>query len=429
MTPGARIAATIEILEKIDRSGSPADDVVSAYLRGRRYIGSKDRRAINGRLFDCLRRQARLDWWCEEVSPRHRILSDLVLSDQLGAEEIGKLFDGQGYAPQPLSDIEKALIAKLSGKSLDSEDMPDWVRAETPEWLWPDISAQWQEQAVSEMAALNQPATMDLRVNSLKADCRRALEILQKDGVEAEPTPYSPLGLRLSGRVNLQATTAYKGGFVEIQDEGSQLVALLCDAKADHKCIDLCAGGGGKGLALGAQMKDGGPLVVCDTDQTRLDKMKPRQRRAGVSNVTRHCLKDDGNWAAENAATAIRVLADVPCSGTGAWRRNPAAKWRLTEEKLENLIETQRQIMAQAAALVAPGGRLIYATCSILPRENTQQVAWFLQQFDDFSLLPVADVWKDVMETEYPFEGKFLETTPARNAMDGFFAAILEKKS
>ncbi len=430
MTPGARIAATIEILEKIERSGSPADDVVSAYMRGRRYIGSKDRRAINERLFNCLRRQARLNWWCDQQSPRFRVLADIVLSENLGVAEIAELFDGQGYGPQALSDEETALVDKLTGNGLESQDMPDWVKAETPEWLWPEITARWSDRSIDEMTRLNQPAPMDLRVNILKADCGRALDILKKDGLQAEPTPYSPIGLRIRERVNLQASTAYRGGFVEVQDEGSQLIALLCDATADQKCIDLCAGGGGKSLALAAQMKDGGPLVVCDTDQARLDRMKSRLKRAGVSNVTRHCLKnDDQAWFDENADTAMRVLADVPCSGSGAWRRNPAAKWRLTPDKLNGLLDVQRGILTQAASLTAPGGRLIYATCSILPRENAEQVNWFLEKNENFSIIPVSDVWRDTVGTDCPVEGDFLEITPAGHGTDGFFAAIMERRS
>ncbi len=434
MTPGARIAATIEILEKIERSGSPADEVVSAYMRGRRYIGSKDRRAINTRLFDSLRRRARLDYHLEkeggETLPRLRVLADLLLSEQLSLNEIGALFDGQGYAPQQLGDGEKELVKKLSGKFLLDPEMPEWIQAETPEWLWPQLSVQWGERTSGEMAALNDQATMDLRVNTLKADCGRALEVLKKDNVEAEPTSYSPIGLRVKKRVNLQATTAFRSGFVEIQDEGAQLVALLCDAIANHKCVDFCAGGGGKSLALAAQMKDGGPLLACDTDHNRLDRMKPRLKRAGASNVTRHYLQgDDESWIVENANTAERVLVDIPCSGTGAWRRNPAAKWRLTPEKLDDLVELQRQILTQAASLVAPGGRLIYATCSVLPQENIQQIDWFLAQNSEFTTLPIADIWRQTIGTNCPVEGVYLEITPARHGTDGFFSAILEKKT
>ncbi|MBT7954594.1 MAG: RsmB/NOP family class I SAM-dependent RNA methyltransferase [Rhodospirillaceae bacterium] len=433
MTPGARIAAAIEILEKVERSNSPADDVVSSYLRGRRYIGSKDRRAITGRVFDVLRRLARLDWHIGESSPRRRVIADLKLNDAQPDDAISALFDGEGYAPSALTGNETALLDKLKDKSFDEADYPAAVAAELPDWLAEILTAQWGDKFLAEAQALNQPASLDLRVNTLKGDCTRALQVLQKDKIEAEPTTYSPLGLRLKGRVNLQASTAFKGGFIEIQDEGSQIIALLVDTKADMKTIDLCAGGGGKTLALGAAMKDGGPLIACDLDEDRLKKIKPRLRRGGVSNVTRHHITgDDDPFYAEHAATAERVLADVPCSGSGAWRRAPAQKWRLTPERLEDLVTLQQKIMTQAAELMIPGGRLIYATCSVLPAENENQITWFMENHPDFKVLPVSEIWQAAIGTDYPenFYGEtpYLSLTPARHDTDGFFAAVLEKK-
>jgi len=429
MTPGARIAAAIEILEKVERSNSPADDVVSSYLRGRRYIGSKDRRAITGRVFDVLRRLARLDWHTAEPSPRMRVIADLKLNDRQADDAISALFDGEGYAPSTLTSEEAALLDKLKDQSFDEADYPTAIAAELPDWLTEILVAQWGDNFLTEATALNQPASLDLRVNTLKGDCARALQVLQKDKIEAEPTAHSPLGLRLKGRVNLQASTAFKGGFIEIQDEGSQLIALLVDTKADMKTIDLCAGSGGKTLALGAAMKDGGPLIACDLDEDRLKKIKPRLRRAGISNVTRHHLTgDDDPFFAEHAATAERVLADVPCSGSGAWRRAPAQKWRLTPERLEELVTLQQKIMNQAADLVIPGGRLIYATCSVLPAENEDQITWFLKNHSDFKALPVSDVWQSTIGLDGSAESTYLSLTPARHDTDGFFTAVLEKK-
>ena len=283
-----------------------------------------------------------------------------------------------------------------------------------------------------ESQALNQPGSLDLRINTLKGDCTRALQVLQKDQIEANPTAFSPLGLRVKGRVNLQASTAFKGGFIEIQDEGSQLVAALVATKADMKTIDLCAGGGGKTLALSAAMKDGGPLIACDTDLDRLKKLKPRLRRSGVSNVTRHHLIGDNDpFYTEHALTAERVLTDVPCSGSGAWRRAPAQKWRLTPERLSELITLQQKIMNQAAALIIPGGRLIYATCSVLPDENERQLEWFLEQHLNFIAIPIPEIWKTTMGSICPenavSQGTYLSLTPAKHNTDGFFAAVLER--
>jgi 16S rRNA (cytosine967-C5)-methyltransferase len=242
----------------------------------------------------------------------------------------------------------------------------------------------------------------------------------------------SPFGLRIKNRVNLQASTALKGGFVEIQDEGSQLIALLVETKADMKTIDLCAGAGGKTLALGAAMKDGGPLIACDTDEDRLKRLKLRLKRGGISNVTQHCIEGDNDtWYSKHAATAERVLIDVPCSGSGAWRRTPAQKWRLTDKRLTDLIDMQLNILNKAADLVCPGGRLVYATCSILSDENEDQIERFLKQHTEFNVMPIPQIWKRVIGTDCPksaiLNDTYLSLTPARHNTDGFFVAILER--
>jgi 16S rRNA (cytosine967-C5)-methyltransferase len=434
MTPGARIAATIEILEKIQRSGSPAEDVVSAYIRGRRYIGSKDRRAVTDRVFHILRRQARLDWLIGGDDSRARVIADLLLSDGTSQGEFRILFNGEGYSPTKFTKDEFKLFAKLKDISSNDISYPEQIKAELPEWIAEKLSSMWGVNFLNEAIALNQPAPIDLRVNTLKGDCARALQVLQKDRVEVEATTLSPFGLRIKNRVNLQTSTALKGGFVEIQDEGSQLIALLVETKADMKTIDLCAGAGGKTLALGAVMKDGGPLIACDTDQERLKKLKPRLRRGGLSNVTRHSLADDNDpWYAQHAATAERVLIDVPCSGSGAWRRAPAQKWRLTIERLKELIDLQKKIINKAVNLVSPGGRLIYATCSILPDENEHQIEWFLERYSEFNVMPISQIWERVIGTDCPetaiSNSTYLSLTPARHNTDGFFVAVLEKNN
>lgn len=432
MTPGARIAAAIEILEKVERSGSPAEDVVSSYIRGRRYIGSKDRRAITSRVFAILRRQARLDWQSGSKEARTRVITDLSLSEGTSTQAFSDLFNGVGYAAQPLSNDEKSLLRRLKDKSFENTNYPLHIQSELPDWITKKLLARWGDDFMIESQALNQPGSLDLRINTLKGDCTRALQVLQKDQIEANPTAFSPLGLRVKGRVNLQASTAFKGGFIEIQDEGSQLVAALVATKADMKTIDLCAGGGGKTLALSAAMKDGGPLIACDTDLDRLKKLKPRLRRSGVSNVTRHHLIGDNDpFYTEHALTAERVLTDVPCSGSGAWRRAPAQKWRLTPERLSELITLQQKIMNQAAALIIPGGRLIYATCSVLPDENERQLEWFLEQHLNFIAIPIPEIWKTTMGSICPenavSQGTYLSLTPAKHNTDGFFAAVLER--
>ncbi len=430
MTPGARVSAVIEIIEKIDRSCSPSDKVITSYLRGRRYIGSKDRRYITETTFSVLRHTAHLNFWTKAGSARERLVAYLAGVKRISEASIEKLFDGKGYSPPPLNSTERNLASSLLTGGHGNDTPPLWVQTEFPEWLTEAMETYWANNFGEETEALNKPAPVDLRVNTLKADCGRALQILKNDGLEANPTPYSPVGLRLTERRNLQPTTAFKGGFVEIQDEGSQIIALLTDAKADHKTIDFCAGAGGKTLALAAAMKDGGPLLACDTDKARLDRLTPRLKRAGISNISRHTLldKSDG-WYEEHKQSAARVLIDVPCSGSGAWRRAPASKWRLTCEKLEEYRTLQSSILDQASGLVAPGGRLIYATCSVLPQENEIQISAFLERSATFRTLPVSEVWQETIGDACPSSGPYLHLTPARTQTDGFFCAILERLS
>ena len=434
MTPGARIATTIEILEKIQRSGSPAEDVVSAYVRGRRYIGSKDRRNIINRVYNVLRRQARLDWLIEGSNCRERVIADLLLLDKTSLGEFNVLFNGKGYSPTVLSKDELKLLTKLKDVSFKDISFPQQIEGELPAWISEKLSSTWGANFLTEAIALNQPAPLDLRVNTLKGDCGRVLQILKKDKIEAKITRLSPIGLRIKNRVNLQASTALKGGFVEIQDEGSQLISLLVETKANMKTIDLCAGGGGKTLALGAIMKDGGPLIACDIDADRLKRLKSRLKRGGISNVTQHCIEGDNDtWYSEHAETAERVLIDVPCSGSGAWRRAPAQKWRLTAKRLTDLIDMQQKILNKAADLVFPGGRLVYATCSILSDENEDQIERFLNQHTDFNVMPIPKIWKRVIGTDCPRSAisndTYLSLTPARHNTDGFFVAIMERSN
>ena len=319
-------------------------------------------------------------------------------------------------------------MQRLAGNTIDNPEMPLGVRLETPDWLAEKLHATWGENTAAEMAALNQPASVDLRVNTLKGKRDDAIKRLAEDEIVAEPTPLSPLGLRIEARANVIASRAYKEGLVEIQDEASQIAALLTATKADRLTVDLCAGAGGKTLALAAMMKDGGPLIACDTESRRFSRMEPRLKRAGVSNVTRKLIKSlDDPFIGTLEARCERVLVDAPCSGAGAWRRNPNARWKLTPERLDQLIVEQRRILATAASLVKPGGRLIYVTCSVLNEENKAQADLFLDGQPQFRALPIADVWKTAIGGTAPETGTYLSLTPHRNGTDGFFDAVFEK--
>ncbi|PKU24569.1 RsmB/NOP family class I SAM-dependent RNA methyltransferase [Telmatospirillum siberiense] len=433
MTPEGRLATVVELLEEIAHQARPADLVAGAFLRARRYIGAKDRRAVSDRLWGILRRRARIDWILTECrvepSPRRRLLADLVLADRTTPEEVGKLCTGGARGLEPLSPQDWALLQQLSGRDLFHHDMPAWVRGEYPEWIEPRLAQAFGETLAAEMGALRDEAPVDLRVNTLKGDREAALAALAAEGLQAQPTPFSPLGLRLPARLALTAQGAFRDGLVEVQDEGSQLLALLTDARAGQAVVDFCAGAGGKTLALAAAMQNKGRLIACDVNQRRAEQATLRLRRAGAHNVTRRILESESDkWVKRHGGSFDRVLVDAPCSGTGTWRRNPDAKWRLTPEGIDHLVELQGKILDSAQRLVRPGGRLVYATCSLLAEEDERQAEAFLARHEDYRLLPVGEIWAATIGGECPCDGPYLRLSPASNNTDGFFAAIMERQ-
>ncbi|MGC2414556.1 MAG: RsmB/NOP family class I SAM-dependent RNA methyltransferase, partial [Stellaceae bacterium] len=264
----------------------------------------------------------------------------------------------------------------------------------------------------------------------LKTDRDGARRALAAEGIVAEPTPWSPLGLRLKHRAPLAGTAAFKEGLVEVQDEGSQLAALLVDARPGMRVVDFCAGAGGKTLALAAQMANRGKLVACDVAEWRLERAGKRLRRAGISNVERRALADERDpWVKRHAKSFDRVLVDAPCLGIGSWRRNPDGKWRTTPTDLAELVPRQREILASAARLVKPGGRLTYVTCSLLREENEAQAEGFLAASPDFAPYPVSRAWADTIGGRSPGGDDYLRLTPARHGTDGFFVAQFERQS
>ena len=290
----------------------------------------------------------------------------------------------------------------------------------------------WPERLAVEMSALNQPAPVDLRVNTLQSTPDAVRQSLKDDYIEVEPTPLSSIGLRLTGKARLAGSTAFKKGWVEVQDEGSQLIAQLTGARPGMKVVDFCAGGGGKTLALAAAMgTDGaidGRLWACDISDYRLERITPRLNRAGADNVRIKVIAAlDDPWVNKNAGRMDRVLADVPCTGTGAWRRDPDARWRASLDSLDDMIVAQQRILNMAQTLVKPGGRLIYATCSLLQEENERQFAWFLENHTDFMPLAIDQVWAETVGGPPPPTGPCLRLSPASTGTDGFFCAVMEK--
>ncbi len=442
MTPGARLQAAIDLFVKAEADRFPFDVALDGFFRSRRYAGSKDRRSISERVWGILRRRARLDWWVDTVMGqntlpatglermRARIIADVMIFDQVTVEEAQVFFSGSRHCPTELSSSELSLVSELAGKSLDHPDMPAWVKGEYPEWLHEELVASWGDQLPAYAEALNQPATLDFRVNSLKADRKSALNALTGEGILAHETPLSPLGIRVTNRMRLGGIGVFKEGKVDVQEEGSQILSLLVDARPGMTVVDYCAGAGGKTLAIAAQMKGKGSLIACDISSKRLSRMTGRLKKAGVDNVKLVELAPRKPQPASlQPKQADRVVLDVPCSGTGTWRRSPDSKWRLKPIDLERHVERQAQILQKASALVKPGGRLIYMTCSLLQEENEGQIIKFLQQTPDFTTIPVASIWEKIIDAPCPTDEPFLRLTPKDNGTDGFFFVALERKS
>lgn len=430
MTPAARVAASVDLLDQVLRSPRPADGVVSAYFRSKRYIGSKDRVAVAERLYAALRHHARLGWWLDRVGhsdgARPRLIAELTLAEGLPPDNVGRLFEDGRYADGALSEFERQLAERLGGQALDHPDMPGPVRAECPDWAAEPLKRAFPDSFETELLALLEPAPSNLRVNVFKANRDDVLAELEKMGVAASATSLSPLGIRVEGRPPLAGSPLFRSGAIEVQDEGSQLVALLVDAHPGQQVADFCAGAGGKALALAAAMANKGRVVACDVSEGRLTRAKERIKRAGADNVEpRLLVTERDRWVKRQKGKFDRVLVDAPCSGSGAWRRNPDARWRSMD--LANLTALQTRILDSAQRLVKPGGRLVYATCSLLPDENEDRVAGFLTEHPEFSIVPMETVWTQVLGTKPPGDGPFLRLTPARHGTDGFFVAILER--
>jgi len=429
VTPSARLAAAIELLAEIEaQPRRPADAVANDYFRARRFIGGGDRRAVSDRAWRVLRTRRRLGWWLERAgavpTPRLLVAASLMLEGwDLGG--LHRAFSGGQYAPAALVKPEAEAARKLEGHTLAHPDMPEAVRFEVPDWVLPHLQARFGAALASEMEAALDPAPLDLRVNLLRSTREDARAALAAEGLEAEPTPLSPWGLRIDGRRAVTSGPAFQSGVVEIQDEGSQLVAALAGAGPEMRVVDYCAGAGGKTLALAMTMENRGHIVACDVSAPRLDGAVRRLRRAGVHNAERHLLGPGDKWAKRRAGSFDRVLVDAPCTGTGTWRRNPDARLRLRERDLEELVPKQAAILDAASRLVRIGGRLIFATCSLLHGENEMQVDAFLQRTPGFRVVPLAEAW--MLDSAPPGPGPYLSLTPLRHCTDGFFGAVLER--
>jgi len=412
-----------ELLNIIDKGPPPADKRMEQYFRRHRKLGKRDRGFVAETVYGCLRRQRLLRWLAtgevDAPAPYEALVgAELLLQGQTpGDLANARLTQGPGWK---LQEVE----ARIEG--LGEACIPPAVRAAMPDWLFDRLLEQVGEGRVMQLCeAMNQPATLDVRVNTLKADRDSLLRQLAEEGASLEPTPYSPLGLRSRERASLFRTEAFQNGLFEVQDEGSQLIALLVEAERREMVVDFCAGGGGKTLALGAMMQASGTLYACDVAHWRLKALKPRLARAGLSNVRTLYLSNENDAHLKRLAGKVkRVLVDAPCSGTGTLRRNPDIKWRTQE--LAGLHELQARILESAARLVSPGGRLVYATCSLLDEENSGIVNAFLEANPAFRLLDARDILAR-QGADVPLDGDMMQLDPMRHATDGFFAAAMQR--
>ncbi|WP_262691813.1 RsmB/NOP family class I SAM-dependent RNA methyltransferase [Kordiimonas aestuarii] len=441
MQPSARLAAAIEILASIEVAimarGLPADRLVADYFRARRFAGSKDKRAISDMVYGVLRQREVLLWALEEatlsVDGRSLLIAYLCRHD---AESLGLFGGDDKFAPPAPSGVEESGITTL--KSLNWATAPVEARCNVPAWAAAGLHQRFGADFETAMAAFHETAPLDIRINALKdvgLDIKSKLSI----PLEAiEKNKYSSFGYRIHARVNLGADKSYRGGYIEVQDEAAQVASALVAAEPGHQVVDLCAGGGGKSLAVAADMANKGQIHAFDISGKRLADFRHRIQRAGVRNiqVTRLAPEGSGRKSAlqDLVGRADRVVVDVPCTGTGTWRRSPDQRWRFDETSLAEINKLQATILREAASLVKVRGRLVYMTCSLLPAENEQIIQGFMKQAaDGWKLLDYRDIWRAVLASAVPDtvsqEPKCLQFAPHSHGTDGFFVALLERQA
>ncbi|MEO8347203.1 MAG: RsmB/NOP family class I SAM-dependent RNA methyltransferase [Betaproteobacteria bacterium] len=410
-----QVAALASAIERVRRFDVPADNGLRAFFRANPEMGQHDRAFVAEGVFALLRRMRSLEALAASNEPRKLALAVLVRE--------------QGRS---LRDLEPALKSAdetwlRAFKSRLHDPLPPAVAHDLPDWLWDRLGVAFgDDERVALARAWVTPAAFDLRVNPLRATRDEALAALAADGFTATPTPFSPLGIRIAGRVSLTQHPWLVDGRLEVQDEGSQLIGYVVAPKRQDMVVDFCAGAGGKTLLLGALMRSQGRLYAFDTSQKRLQNFAPRLKRSGLSNVHPQVLANERDTKVKRLAGKIdRVLVDAPCTGFGTLRRNPDLKWRQPESAVADLAAKQASILKGAATLVKPGGRLVYATCSVLPDENEAVVAQFLAAHPDFS---EGNAAADLARANIPLDtGTTLKLLPHRHGCDGFFAAVLER--
>ncbi len=411
MTPAARLQAAIDILGALEKTDQPPDRLIRDYFRARRYAGSKDRAAVAERVYLILRHRFSLAWAMEDDAPRALVLASVL---RVESGDPDTLFTGQPYAPAPVTDAERKRMATREGEP------PLHVEGEYPAFLDPELARAFGADVLRQMAALQLRAPTDLRVNTLKAGRDEVRALLQGQGYDAAPTPFSPLGIRIeTGGAGLDRTKAFEAGLFEFQDEAAQIAAILVAPRPRERILDMAAGAGGKSLALAALADNEAEIVASDIRANALAQLHLRALRAGARIEVQP----------EPRGTFDAVLLDAPCSGTGTWRRQPELRWKLTPKVLAQRIALQDELLERAAALVKPGGRLIYATCSVLPSENEDRVAAFRVRHPAFAAVSVdghLEAGKPARSRRRAWPEDF-RASPLTSGTDGFFTAILRR--
>jgi len=421
MHPKALLDTCASLIEQVFKFEHPADAVVARFFREHRSLGPRERTTLSDTVYAALRQRLRFEWLARSGSgPKWRRLAILA-------------FPGDtDFLKSALTEPEKTWLDNCL--AVTDADLLAPHRHNLPEWLAAALREQLGAEFDALVACLDQPAALDLRVNTLKKKREAVLAELQQAGLVGEPTPFSPLGIRLQGKPSLAKWPAFVQGEVEVQDEGSQLLALLLDAKRGEMVVDFCAGAGGKTLAIGVAMRNSGRLYAFDTSAHRLDALKPRLARSGLSNVHPVAIAHERDDRIKRLAGKIdRVLVDAPCSGLGTLRRSPDLKWRQTPQTVAAQAQLQQAILNSAVRLLKPGGRLVYATCSLLKEENEAVAEAFGAAHPEFETVPVHELLADaqVPSAERLCAGsarQWLRLWPHRHATDGFFAAVWRKR-
>jgi len=433
MTPSARLSAAIEVFAEIESRRRPAADVLKDWGLSHRFAGSGDRAAIAGLVYDALRRRASSTWLMGETSARAALLGMLRLERHFDVAAIAALCSGGRFAPAPLTPAERQV--------LETDALPHaplHVQGDYPEWLDPHLARVFGDERAAEGAALSRRAPLDLRVNTLVMSREEALRKLEH--LDVGPARWSPVGLRMQLDADakspaIHAEPLFRKGAVEIQDEGSQLAALLAGARPGEQVIDLAAGAGGKALALAAAMANRGQIYATDIDKRQLAPIHERIARAGARNIQVRTPRGASDVLSDLHGRADLVLIDAPCTGTGTWRRNPDAKWRVRPGALKDRLQRQTALLDRAAILVKPGGRIAYVTCSMLAEENGDQVRGFLDRNAEFSVEKPAAVAQVLGDRAYLFQRAALISdegllmTPRRTETDGFFVSVMTRHS